>query len=50
VAVQVPSKLDQILAILTQGVPVPGEVNLTAESVAAVSTATADELQERLQE
>jgi len=43
-AVLDPSKLDQILAILTAGVPVPGAVNLTPESVAAVADATADEI------
>ena len=49
-AVLDPSKLDQILAILTQGVPVPGEVNLSSGSVTEVATATADEVSARLQE
>jgi len=40
----VQSKLDQILAILQAGVPVPGQVNLTPEAVAAVADATADEI------
>lgn len=38
------AKLDEVLAILNAGVPIPGEVNLSAESVAAVADATADEL------
>jgi hypothetical protein len=41
-----PSKLDEILAILTRGLPVPGQVNLTPEAVAAI----ADELHRRLEQ
>jgi len=41
---QVNTKVDQILAILQAGIPVPGAVNLTPESVAAVANATADEI------
>jgi hypothetical protein len=41
---QVNVKVDQILAILQAGVPIPGQVNLTPESVAAVANATADEI------
>ncbi len=37
-------KVEQILAILSAGVPIPGAVNLTPESVAAVADATADEI------
>jgi len=38
------AKLDQVLAALSSGVPIPGAVNLTPESVAAVADATADEI------
>lgn len=39
--------VDQILQILNNGVPIPGEVNLSAVSTQAVAEATADELAER---
>lgn len=42
------AKLDQILALLQGGVPVPAAVDLTPAAVEAVADATADELKERL--
>lgn len=42
------TKVDQILAILNTGIPVPGAVTLTAESQAAVADAVADEVAGRL--
>ena len=48
--VSVTAKVDQILAILNAGIPVPGEVNLTSESVTAVAEAVADENAERQKE
>lgn len=44
------AKVDQILAILQSGVPVPGAVNLTPEAQAAVADAVADEVSGRLKE
>jgi hypothetical protein len=46
----VQGKLDQILAILQAGIPVPGEVNLTEESIGKVADAVVDEEQARLVE
>ena len=43
-ALQAVAKADEILAILTAGIPIPGAVNLTPESVAEVAVATADEI------
>lgn len=49
-ALEVPSKLDQILSLIQGGVTVPALVTLTPESVAAVAEAVADEQAGRLQE
>lgn len=44
------AQIAEILAILQNGVPVPGAVNLTPEAQAAVADAVADEVSGRLQE
>lgn len=44
------AKIDQILAILQSGVPVPGEVNLTPAAIQNVADAVSSEVAERLVE